>query len=203
MGLASSVAMLALAAVREAEWWGVELGEAVEVKISPFKVSAEALGVSLMPPIIEYLTLSAWLLILAASLASLIASFTARPWSRSLMSFSASKIVGEVVAILAVALTAHLAAGALSMGLSSRLAPLLGGAKVRVVEVDVPLLAGEGAVVASISWAEGGGARVELPIRAYVTPYMALAIVAAALSLAARVYQGRLVKAGGYPTTLQ
>jgi len=194
LGLASSATLLVLAVAKESPWWELNIGGLAELKLSPFKVSFIAMGSNIVPPIVDYLTLGAWLMILASVALTLIGSFSDRPWSKSLLSFSLSKILGELLAVLSIPLLLYLIMGPLF----NTILPFIGGgglASMEVTERSIPLLAGEGLVKLSITYMDRG-ASLTIPIEARATPYLAVAIVAVALSIAARLYQTKLVKRG-------
>jgi len=189
LGFAAAALMMFLALEREPPWWRLSLGEGLlSFNASPFKMSLTVLGQEVLPPIVEYLTLGAWLVVVVGAVLMIVGSLSTRAWSKSLMSFGLSKLAWEVGGIVAAGVLAYLIAG-----------PYLGALPLptggfEIVEHTMPLLAGEGVVKLKMAQ-EAGQVLVTIPVASTLTNRFYLAIAALAACVAARLYQGRLVEA--------
>ena len=189
LGFAAAALMMFLALEREPPWWRLSLGEGLlSFNASPFKMSLTVLGQEVLPPIVEYLTLGAWLVVVVGAVLMIVGSLSTRAWSKSLMSFGLSKLAWEVGGVVAAGVLVYLIAGPYLGAL-----PIpMGG--VEVVEHTMPLLAGEGVVKLKMAQ-EAGQVLVTIPVASTLTNRFYLAIAALAACVAARLYQGRLVEA--------
>lgn len=191
MGLGAAGLMLLLASSREAPWWGLSVGEVAAFKVSPFKVSFEVLGRDVTPPILDYLTLGAWLAVLVGAALMAVGSLSGRTWSKSLVSFGLSKLAWELSAVVAVAILPYLIMSSPLRGvLLGSIAGLL-GPSISVLGAEAPLLTGQGVVKLAAL-----GATVTLPLHAYVTQQFYIASACLGLCIAARLYQGRVLRVG-------
>ncbi|MCX8204759.1 MAG: hypothetical protein N3H31_03825 [Candidatus Nezhaarchaeota archaeon] len=191
IGVGAAGLMLILIAYREAPWWVFSIGEVASLKLSPFKVSLELAGHNVVPPIIDYVTLGAWLVTLLGAVLIVVGSFSRRAWSKSLVSFGLSKLAWELAAIIIVPALLYLATSSPLRGLLlGSIAGLL-GPNVEVLSAEAPLLVGQGALRLAIRQALE--VVVTLPLSAYVTPQFYIASACLGLCIAARMYQGRLV----------
>ncbi|MEM4699863.1 MAG: hypothetical protein QXT74_02795 [Candidatus Nezhaarchaeales archaeon] len=196
IGLVAAGLMLALAASKEAPWWVLSVGEVAAFQVSPFKVSLEVLGCDVVPSVVDYLTLGAWLSVLVGAVLMAAGSLSRRGWSKALLSFGLSKIAWGLSAVIIVAALPYLLASSpLRDLLLSYAASLLGA---RVLSAEGPLLVGEGALRLAVA-----GLTVTLPLRAYVTQYFYAASACLCLCIAARLYQRRVVAIEGAELQLQ
>jgi len=188
IGVVAAALMLLLASDREAPWWRLDVGGVAILNASPFKASFSIVGGDVLPPIVEYLTLGAWLAVIVGALLVLAGSLSTRSWSKALVSFGLSKLAWELGAMVLIMVLAYLMAG---LPLD-----LLTGAGVRVVEAQVPLMVGQGVLKLKAAQ-QMGEASITIPIVSELTQRFYLALAALATSIAARIYQGRLVGARG------
>lgn len=187
IGVVAAALMLLLVSDRNPPWWRFDVGGVAVLNASPFKLSFNVAGSNVLPPVVEYLTLGAWLAMIAGALLVLAGSMCTRPWSRGLVSFGLSKIAWELGALVIVMLLIYLAAGPV-------LGPLLmGRAGIEVIEAQVPLMAGQGALKLGVAQPLGG-ALITIPIASELTQRFYLALAALITCIAARIYQGRLVE---------
>jgi len=192
MGLVAAGLLVALAAERDPPWWRLSAGGLAALNLSPFKATLLVAGGDVMPPIVEWLTLGAWLSVLVGAALMAVGSLSGRPWSKSLVSFGLSKIAWELGALVALGALIFLAAGPSAAFLRQL------GHGVEVLELRTPLLVGEGLLKLRVAQ-QVGEVTVTIPIIASLTDRFYLAVASLAACSAARAYQGRLAKPSRAP----
>ncbi|RLF18916.1 MAG: hypothetical protein DRN06_00235 [Thermoprotei archaeon] len=191
LGLAAAASLFILAYFREAAWWTVNIGDIAILNASPFKVTFNITNINILPPIIDYLTLGAWLAVIVGAGLMILGSLTDKKWSKSLVSFGLSKITWELIGLVVVAVLLYVALGPMFNTLVNTFTGGLPGG-LQVLEHKTPFLVGEGLI--QMRMPQGGGAVViSVPLKANITEYFMMAVMALALSIAARIYQGRFV----------
>jgi hypothetical protein len=192
IGLVAAGLLIALAAEREPPWWRLDAGGLAVFNLSPFKATLLIAGGDVMPPIVEWLTLGAWLAVLVGAALMVAGSLSSKPWSKSLVSFGLSKIAWGVGALIALGALIFLATGP-STALLRQF-----GHGVEVLELRTPLLVGEGLLKLRVAQ-QVGEVTVTIPIIASLTDRFYLAVASLAACLAARMYQGRLARPARAP----
>ena len=159
----------------DAPWWTLSAGEALSLQLSPFNISVVMLNSPVEAPIIYYITLAAKLVALAAAIAFFVSSAAgSKEWSRRVMGFAWTKMPGIVIGLVVVLAIISYGAAFLEQYL-----PV-------TTSYFIPLM-GQGFF--SISF---DSYSISATVSTSFTQNFILAAIAAALSIAARLYHGRM-----------
>lgn len=166
-------ALIVYLVIFDRPWWLLEAGGVAKVAISPFNVVITFLGQGVLVPAVYYVTWAAKLTAVAAAAALFISSAAGdRGWSRRVMGFAWTKMPAIVIGLVAILVLASYAT--YFVGLPQQ------------VSYSVPL-AGVGRLSASFN-----SFSITATLTSNFTEHFMAAVVAAALSIAARLYHGRL-----------
>jgi len=175
LGLACSITaatLVALSVLYAAPWWQVAIGDGVgEAQISPLDYKANLAGASIEIPIIWFLNLAGKLTMIACAVAMFTYSVaTQKPFSKKLLGFAYKK------PLIILVLFAVLLVGSIYV-----VGDFFG--------INVPLM---GTTTLSLS---ARGATVNVPISTSLTWVFWLAVATAVLTIAAKVYDWKVLKA--------
>ena len=174
-GLVQGILMVLLA-ILAPPWWELDAGAgALTAAISPFNVEISALRAPIYIPLVQYVCLGARLAVLIAGALLVIGSlFTKRWWSRRLVRFGATKLFWMVaMLIIMLVLTTFVANYLLPRTLPGFSLPYISGSTTAIILVY--------------------GVTAILPIVLRLTDAFWVAVLAAALGVATRIYHRRFV----------
>ena len=173
LGLAGGVTTLSLvvvALVYASPWWQLAIGEEMgRASTSPLNFNADLFGESIRIPIIQFLNVGSLLSLIACAIAILIYSIVPnKSYSQNLLNFAYKKPLIIVIVFLVVLFIATYVAGTL-------------------FHSSIPLM---GSAIIKLSF---GGVSIAIPITTGFTWTFWLAVVAAGLCIAAKIYHKRIM----------
>ena len=184
-GLVAGVLMLVLPFL--GPWWSASVGTgAMDLALSPFDYDISLLEQPISSTLVGYFLLAAKLSIIIGGALMIVGSVgPKRWWGRRLVRFGAMRVFWMLIGLIALLLL-----GAFFM--NSILPSLLGGmgGEEVAMQLNVPYVTGT--TTSTIQM--GDAATVTAPITASLTGIFWVAVLAAALGVAARIYHRRFVK---------
>jgi len=171
-GLADGLATLALVIFSlsyASPWWHLTVGQQLgEANVSPLNFNFTLFGASMTPPIAWFLNISCQLSLIASAVAMLISSFASnKEYSKNLINFAYKKPLIVIIIFLIFLSIAIYIAGTL-------------------LQINVPL---SGSTITTL---DAGPTTIDVPITTEFTWIFWLAIAAAILCIAAKLYHKKL-----------
>jgi hypothetical protein len=175
LGIASAVTatiLLVISVVYAAPWWQLSIAQGMGyVNISPLDFEAQLLGVSIQIPLIWFLNLSAKLLLLSSIVTLLWYSLVPQgKYSKNLLNYGYKRPLILVIGLIVVVII-------LTFIVNSLLP----------IELNVPI---SGTATATIT---AENATIKVPVATGFTWVFWLAIAAAALAIAAKIYHHKII----------
>ncbi len=185
LGLVAGVLMLMLPFL--GPWWSATVGTgAADVALSPFDYNISLLGQPISSTLVGYFLLAAKLSVIIGGALMIAGSVGAkRWWGRRLVRFGAMKVFWMLIGLIALLLVG-------AFFVNSILPSLLGGmgGEEVAMQLNVPYIAGTTTSTIQV----GDAATITAPITSSLTGIFWVAVLAAALGVAARIYHRRFVK---------
>jgi len=185
LGLDAGVLMIILPFL--GPWWSATVGTgAMELALSPFDFRISLLEQPISSTLVGYFLLAAKLSVIIGGALMIVGSVGAkRWWGRRLVRFGAMRVFWMIIGLIALLLVG-------AFFLNSILPSFLGGmvGEDVAMQLNVPYVTGTTTSTIQV----GDVATVTAPITTSLTNIFWVAVVAAALGVAARIYHRRFVK---------
>lgn len=187
LGVVAGILMIALPFF--GPWWVGTVGTgALVFKLSPFYLSMSFMGQVITSSLLSLFLLAAEVAIVLGGVFMIIGSvLPERWWSKQLVKFGAMKplwaIVGLVISLVVISFFINNILPGLLPGILGQ----SGAAGEVLVQFSLPYITGTGASAIQV----GSGITVNAPVTFALTPIFWVAVVAAVLGVAARIYHRR------------